>query len=117
MQNLITTNGFIGALKWNGALFSTYDREYSRIILPRDIDSNIVSAFSFFKQYEGKFRKKHTEGIQVFDSDSLVYEIPFKVEMEVKSILQLGILWAFNKNGRSFLNFGLIEELIQHQIL
>ncbi|TGM66137.1 hypothetical protein EHQ94_11105 [Leptospira meyeri] len=117
MKNEIISQGWLGALKWNGRLFDSGGSNYSRIILPIGSEIADIENMNFLTESPVKFNKKHKIGNATFSEKSLVYEIGEKSADSISHLkIDWMVLWAFAKGNALFLNSGTILEVINHHI-
>lgn len=112
MKDVIKNSGFIGAIKWNGRWFSDQNKEFSRIILPSNT-MPVESKNQTSLQQAGRiFLKHHKEGDRIYDQNSFVFEILEPISLEdTKQFDGFNVLWAYRKNGKSFVKVCTLEEV------
>lgn len=112
MKNIITSSGFLGAVKWNGKWFSDQEKEFSRLILPASTDTSSFDQCNSVKKTNKEFYKSHQENDVIFNGESIVYELLNHSSMKIPNEIQdRKVLWAYRKGKISFLNYGTIREV------
>lgn len=112
MKNIITSSGFLGAVKWNGKWFSDQEKEFSRLILPSNANSSALDKLDSINKISVSFLKSHKEGDEIFNRESLVYDLlDHYTILKTKEMQNLKVLWAYRKGTISFFNYGSIKEV------
>ncbi|WP_208855083.1 hypothetical protein [Leptospira meyeri] len=112
MKNIITSSGFLGAVKWNGKWFSDQEKEFSRLILPMSTDTSSFDQCNSLKWTNVSFHKSHQENDVIFNGKSNAYELLDRSSMKIPNEIQdRKVLWAYRKGKISFLNYGTLREV------